>query len=60
MVLDEPLDNYRTNESGQLVSGPNNAYGYYNGNMSLPDAIEWSSNATADQPMELNGGPSVA
>lgn len=60
MVLDEPLDNYRTNESGQLVSGPNNAYGYYNGNMSLPDAIEWSSNATAAQTMELIGGPSVA
>ncbi len=43
-----------------LFRVPNNAYGYYNGNMSLPDAIEWSSNATAAQTMELIGGPSVA
>lgn len=59
-VLDEPLNNYEMNSSGQLVSGPKNAYGYYKGNMLLPEALLWSSNATAAQTMELIGGPSVA
>ena len=59
MILDEPLDNYKEVD-GQLVSGPDNAYPGYKGNMSLPDAIEWSSNATAVQAMVLIGGPSVA
>lgn len=59
ILKDEPLSDYKLSD-GQLVSGPNNAYGSYNGNMLLPDAIEWSSNATAVQVMELIGGPSVA
>lgn len=59
-VLDEPLDNYEMNSSGQLISGPKNAYGYYKGNMLLPEALLWSSNATAAQTMELIGGPTVA
>lgn len=54
MVLDEPLDNYRTNESGQLVSGPNNAYGYYNGNMSLPDAISGPQTQQPLRPWSLS------
>lgn len=60
MVKDEPIENYRYNEDGVLESGPNNAYGYYKGDMLLPDAIEWSSNAAAAQTMQLIGGPSVA
>ncbi len=60
-VLDEPLAKYEYDSStGTYVSGPNNAYGYYKGNILLPDAIECSSNATAVQVMELIGGPSVA
>lgn len=59
VVKDEPVDNWK-DENGQLVSGPNNAYYGYNGDMLLPDAIEWSSNATAVQTMNLIGGPSVA
>ena len=61
MVLDEPIDNYEYNEATQTYnSGPRNAYGSYFGMMSLPDAIEYSSNATVVQVMELIGGPSVA
>lgn len=59
VVKDEPISNWK-DENGQLVSGPNNAYSGYNGDMLLPDAIEWSSNATAVQTMNLIGGPSVA
>lgn len=59
-VNDEPIDNYRTNSSGQLISGPNNAYGYYKGSILLPVAIQCSSNATAAQTMLQIGGPSVA
>lgn len=60
MVLDEPLEKYEFKD-GVWVPGPKNAYpNGYNGEMSLPDAIEWSSNATAVQVMELIGGPSVA
>lgn len=59
LVKDEPVDNWK-DVNGQLVSGPNNAYGSYNGDMLLPDAIEISSNATAVQTMNLIGGPSVA
>lgn len=59
VVKDEPVDNWK-DQNGQLVSGPNNAYYGYKGNMLLPDAIEWSSNATAVQTMNLIGGPSVA
>ena len=60
VIQDEPIENYKYNSSGVLVSGPNNAYGYYNGNMLLCDAIMWSSNATAAQAIQLLGGPSVA
>lgn len=59
VVKDEPVDNWK-DQNGQLVSGPNNAYYGYKGDMLLPDAIEWSSNATAVQTMNLIGGPSVA
>lgn len=59
-VLDEPLEKYEVDENGNYISGPKNAYGSYFGNMLLPDAIEYSSNATAVQVMELIGGPSVA
>lgn len=59
VVKDEPVDNWKY-ENGQLVSGPNNFYYGYKGDMLLPDAIEWSSNATAVQTMNLIGGPSVA
>lgn len=59
ILKDEPLEKYQYVD-GQLVSGPSNAYGSYNGDMLLPDAIEWSSNATVAQTMELIGGPSVA
>ena len=59
LVKDSPVDNW-TNEKGQVITGPNNAYGYYQGDMLLPDAIEISSNATAVQTLNLIGGPSVA
>ncbi len=59
MILDEPIDNYKE-EDGVLKPGPDNAYRYYKGNMCLPEAILWSSNATAVQAVELIGGPSVA
>ena len=59
VVKDEPINNWK-DQNGQLVSGPNNAYPGYKGDMLLPDAIEWSSNATAVQTMNLIGGPSVA
>lgn len=59
LVKDEPVDNWK-DVNGQLVSGPNNAYYGYKGDMLLPDAIEISSNATAVQTMNLIGGPSVA
>ena len=59
-VLDEPLEKYEVDSNGNYISGPRNAYGSYFGNMILPDAIEYSSNATAVQVMELIGGPGVA
>ncbi len=59
IIKDEPLEKYQY-VNGQLVSGPSNAYGSYNGDMILPDAIEWSSNATVAQTMELMGGPKPA
>lgn len=58
-IKDEPLDNYKEVD-GKLVAGPDNWYKYYKGTMLLPDAIEWSANATAAQAIELIGGPSVA
>ena len=59
LLKDEQLPNYKYVD-GAWVAGPNNAYGSYNGDMILPDAIEWSSNCTAVQTMELIGGPSIA
>ncbi len=58
-VKDEPLENYKE-EDGQLKPGPDNWYRYYKGTMLLPEAIEWSANATAAQTIEMIGGPSVA
>lgn len=40
---------------GSWQSGPKNVYGSYNGKMTLPEAIEWSSNAGAARTMELVG-----
>ena len=60
-VLDEPIDKYEYNESTDTyIPGPSNAYGSYFGNMLLPDAIEYSSNATAVQVLQMIGGPSAA
>lgn len=55
MVKDQPIDNWRLSDDGYYVSGPNNVYGSYLGEITLPDAIERSSNATAAQTMELVG-----
>ena len=60
-VLDEPIEKYEYNESTDTyTAGPSNAYGSYFGNMLLPDAIEYSSNATAVQVLQMIGGPSAA
>lgn len=55
LVLDDPLDDWRMNEYGQSVKGPNNAYGHYNGYMTVPEALAWSSNAAAVQTLKLVG-----
>lgn len=60
VIQDEPIENYKYNADGVLVSGPDNAYRHYKGNMLLCDAIMWSSNATAAQAIQLLGGPGVA
>ncbi len=52
LVKDEPLDNYQVGADGSPVKGPTNWYLSYKGSMSLPDAIEISSNATAAQVMD--------
>ena len=60
-VLDEPIEKYEYNKSTDTYSsGPSNAYGSYFGEMLLPDAIEYSSNATAVQVLQMIGGPSAA
>lgn len=59
LVKDQPIEKYKY-QNGVLVSGPNNAYGGYKGDINLPDAIEWSSNAAVVQTMQLIGGPTVA
>lgn len=46
-VLDKPQDAWRTNADGSVSPGPNNAYGAYNGYMTVPEALSWSSNAAA-------------
>lgn len=52
VVKDEPLPKYKV-VNGQYVAGPNNWYRSYKGGMLLPDAIEWSANATAAQVMNM-------
>ncbi len=52
VVKDEALPKYKV-VNGQYVAGPNNWYRSYKGNMLLPDAIEWSANATAAQVMNM-------
>lgn len=52
IVKDEALPKYKV-VNGQYVAGPNNWYHSYKGGMLLPDAIEWSANATAAQVMNM-------
>lgn len=60
IVPDKEIDNYTYDaETGTYKSGPGNWYYGSNGDMLLPDAIEWSSNNTAVQVLQLIGGPSV-
>ncbi|MDO4748142.1 MAG: transglycosylase domain-containing protein [Eubacteriales bacterium] len=59
LVLDEPIEKYRYNDQGVLVAGPNNAYETYNGYMTVPEALSWSSNAATVQTMK-NIGPQTA
>lgn len=51
VVSDKPLKKYKVDSEGNFIEGPNNWYAGYKGNMLLPDAIEWSANATAAQVM---------
>lgn len=53
-VKDKPMEKWDYVD-GYWKSGPNNWYLYYQGTMLLPDAIEWSSNATAVQTLDLIG-----
>ena len=53
VVPDKPLEKYKVGADGTLIAGPNNWYSGYKGNMLLPDAIEWSANATAAQVMDM-------
>ena len=55
MVSDEPYKKWILTDSGSWVAGPQNAYGYYNHNMTLPEALAWSSNAGAVQTINLVG-----
>ncbi len=60
IVPDKEIEKYSYDaETGTYKSGPGNWYEGNNGDMLLPDAIEWSSNNTAVQVLELIGGPSV-
>ena len=54
LVLDEPIEKYRY-EDGVWKPGPNNAYGAYNGWMTMPEAISWSSNGATIQLMQQIG-----
>ena len=54
LVLDQPLEKYRYVD-GVWYSGPNNAYGSYNGYMTMPEALSWSSNAGTVQLLNLVG-----
>ena len=53
IVKDKPLEKYKVGADGSLVPGPDNWYLDYKGNMLLPDAIEWSANATAAQVLDM-------
>lgn len=59
MVMDQPIQEWKIGEYGGYVAGPNNSYGEYLGEITLPDAIERSSNATAAQTMNLLGAKSA-
>jgi penicillin-binding protein 1A len=54
------IEDYSGQVSGVFPRNKDITRFQYFGNMLLPDAIEYSSNATAVQVMELIGGPSVA
>lgn len=54
LVEDKPMEKYRY-EDGVYKPGPNNAYGTYNGKMTIPEAMSWSSNAATIQTMNLIG-----
>lgn len=54
LVLDEPIEKYRY-EDGVWKPGPDNAYQTYNGWMSMPEAISWSSNGATIQLMQQVG-----
>lgn len=53
-VQDKPMEKWDYVD-GVWKSGPNNWYLYYKGEMLLPDAIEWSSNGTAVQTLDMIG-----
>lgn len=52
MVKDQPIEQWEYKD-GVWKSGPDNVYQQYLGEITLPDAIERSSNATAAQTMQL-------
>lgn len=61
VLPDKPLEKYELDDYGNYVPGPNNHYGYYKGDVLLPDAIEISSNATVAQVMDMDEmGPQEA
>lgn len=61
VLPDKPLEKYELDDYGNYVQGPNNHYGYYKGDVLLPDAIEISSNATVAQVMDMDEmGPQEA
>lgn len=60
IIPDKEVENYTYDaETGTYKSGPGNWYPGTLGELCLPDAIEWSSNNTAVQVLDLIGGPSV-
>lgn len=54
LVDDSPIEQYQY-ENGVWKSGPNNAYLSYNGKMTVPEAISWSSNAATVQTLQKVG-----
>ena len=55
MVSDEPYEKWQLLSDGTWKKGPENAYEYYFHNMTVPEAISWSSNAAAVQTINLIG-----